>query len=291
MKITVSIPSLLAMACLSGHAFGQSGVTFDSGTSDAATSIVMNLCDPPGFCSGSSSNPPQVALGTPDSNYTVSSGSDCSLMSGAGAEVITQVDLDVLTNGDQQFFVSARISANEWQPCLQTDEAENEVVLNYIVPCRGDVTIDVLAIADDTFGFCYNDALDGELRLYVNNVLQTTVIASGTPSSASTIFSGELQAQDDIRIEIDVLARMITTSGDFCFDPIVPSMTTSFDGEIEYELACLADTNRDGMLTPADLSAWILAFNTGDPIADQNCDGMLTPADYSAWILNFNAGC
>ncbi len=54
---------------------------------------------------------------------------------------------------------------------------------------------------------------------------------------------------------------------------------------------CLGDTNGDGLLTPADFSAWIMAFNNQAPECDQNSDGLCTPADFSAWILNFNAGC
>ncbi len=54
---------------------------------------------------------------------------------------------------------------------------------------------------------------------------------------------------------------------------------------------CLADTNRDGALSPADFTAWIAAFNAGAPECDQNADGSCTPADFSAWIANYNAGC
>ncbi len=54
---------------------------------------------------------------------------------------------------------------------------------------------------------------------------------------------------------------------------------------------CIADTNLDGLLTPADFNAWILAFNSGSPQCDQNGDGLCTPADFNAWILNYNAGC
>ncbi len=54
---------------------------------------------------------------------------------------------------------------------------------------------------------------------------------------------------------------------------------------------CLPDTNGDGLVTPADFNAWILAFNTQAPECDQNGDGLCTPADFNAWILNFNAGC
>lgn len=51
----------------------------------------------------------------------------------------------------------------------------------------------------------------------------------------------------------------------------------------------LADVNMDGAVTPADFTAWIAAFNGGDPKADQNCDGAITPADFTAWIANYNA--
>ena len=54
---------------------------------------------------------------------------------------------------------------------------------------------------------------------------------------------------------------------------------------------CLADTNGDGSLTPADFTAWIAAFNAMAPECDQNGDGSCTPADFTAWIANFNAGC
>ena len=54
---------------------------------------------------------------------------------------------------------------------------------------------------------------------------------------------------------------------------------------------CVADTNGDGVLSPADFSAWVAAFNTQAPACDQNIDGACTPADFSAWVANFNAGC
>ncbi|MEO1534390.1 MAG: GC-type dockerin domain-anchored protein [Planctomycetota bacterium] len=54
---------------------------------------------------------------------------------------------------------------------------------------------------------------------------------------------------------------------------------------------CPADTNGDGLLTPADFNAWVLAFNTQAPECDQNGDGICAPADFNAWVLNFNSGC
>lgn len=69
-------------------------------------------------------------------------------------------------------------------------------------------------------------------------------------------------------------------------DDIVVSAQTCDDVE-----PCLADTNGDGVLTPADFTAWIDAFNNNLPACDQNGDGSCTPTDFTAWITNFNAGC
>ncbi len=54
---------------------------------------------------------------------------------------------------------------------------------------------------------------------------------------------------------------------------------------------CGADVNLDGLLTPADFTAWVAAFNETNAACDQNLDGSCTPADFAAWIANFNAGC
>lgn len=61
--------------------------------------------------------------------------------------------------------------------------------------------------------------------------------------------------------------------------------------EWEVPFVCVADVNADGMLSPADFSAWIASYNAQGPGCDQNGDGFCTPADFSAWIANFNAGC
>ncbi len=61
--------------------------------------------------------------------------------------------------------------------------------------------------------------------------------------------------------------------------------------EVSVPANCPADTNGDGMLSPADFSAWVSAFNANAPACDQNDDGMCSPADFSAWVANYNAGC
>ncbi|MEO1534862.1 MAG: GC-type dockerin domain-anchored protein, partial [Planctomycetota bacterium] len=69
---------------------------------------------------------------------------------------------------------------------------------------------------------------------------------------------------------------------------------TGTGGAVEHTFfvdTCLADVNMDGVASPADFNAWVLAFNSGDERADQNEDGSIDPSDFNAWVLNFNAGC
>ncbi|MEO1583558.1 MAG: hypothetical protein AAFR96_03170, partial [Planctomycetota bacterium] len=49
----------------------------------------------------------------------------------------------------------------------------------------------------------------------------------------------------------------------------VDTRSTEADG-------CEADANGDGLVTPADFTAWVLAFNTRAPACDQNGDGLCT---------------
>ncbi|MEO1535473.1 MAG: VCBS repeat-containing protein, partial [Planctomycetota bacterium] len=56
-------------------------------------------------------------------------------------------------------------------------------------------------------------------------------------------------------------------------------------------LFCPADVNADGVVDPADFSAWILAFNLELPECDQNGDGLCDPSDFTAWSINYNDGC
>ncbi len=67
-----------------------------------------------------------------------------------------------------------------------------------------------------------------------------------------------------------------------CGDPFDPS-------KIGRRNSCeVADVNRDGMVTPADVNAWALAAGNGLCECDQNFDGLCTPADVNAWIINAN---
>lgn len=52
-----------------------------------------------------------------------------------------------------------------------------------------------------------------------------------------------------------------------------------------------ADLDRDGTLTFADVTAFIDAFNAGDPEADTNADGLVNFGDVTAFVEGFNTGC
>jgi hypothetical protein len=106
-------------------------------------------------------------------------------------------------------------------------------------------------------------------------------IDTGNQASASVLtgfdYYGEFRFRDD------------TGTPGIAPGPIVDIGAAEFQGTTPP--SCVADTNGDGMLTPADFNAWIIAFNNQAPQCDQNGDGLCTPADFNAWILNFNAGC
>lgn len=73
------------------------------------------------------------------------------------------------------------------------------------------------------------------------------------------------------------------------FALIAAANTTHALGQTTDDRLC-ADQNADGVITPADFTAWISNYNSNNPIADVNQDGSVTPADFTAWISAFNMG-
>jgi hypothetical protein len=55
--------------------------------------------------------------------------------------------------------------------------------------------------------------------------------------------------------------------------------------------SCLADLNQDTELNFFDVSAFLMAYQSQDPIADFNDDGSFDFFDVSAFLSAFNAGC
>ena len=54
---------------------------------------------------------------------------------------------------------------------------------------------------------------------------------------------------------------------------------------------CPVDLNDDGMVDFFDVSAFLAAFSSMDPVADINHDGMVNFFDVSAFLAAYNAGC
>ena len=103
-------------------------------------------------------------------------------------------------------------------------------------------------------------------------------------ASSPAIEAGDPAASPQDAADLDQNPRVADDAG-------IPGFAVDI-GAYEFQGAsCLPDTNGDGVLNPADFSAWIIVFNGNSALADQNRDGVNTPADFSAWILNYNAGC
>ncbi len=55
--------------------------------------------------------------------------------------------------------------------------------------------------------------------------------------------------------------------------------------------SCPADLSGDGVLDFFDVSAFLLAFNTQEPVADFNNDGLFDFFDVSAFLTAYTNGC
>ena len=90
---------------------------------------------------------------------------------------------------------------------------------------------------------------------------------------------------------VDSSSSMRSEVGVNSNNPLLESVNVGFRIASPVPPCSVADTNADGVLSPADFNAWVLAFNAQSPACDQNGDGFCTPADFNVWVLNFNAGC
>lgn len=70
---------------------------------------------------------------------------------------------------------------------------------------------------------------------------------------------------------------------------VLSSLTSSF--EIQVQNPCPADLSGDGMLDFFDVSAFLTAFSSMDPVADFNNDGAFDFFDVSVFLSEFAAGC
>ncbi|MCA9273031.1 MAG: hypothetical protein KDA31_08305 [Phycisphaerales bacterium] len=192
-----------------------------------------------------------------------------------------------------------------------------------------DLGIDLFELDVTPFGVTANDAQDADTG--GNNLQNYPVLSSAEASPTQITIAGTLNSTPNATFTVELFASSVcndsgfgegerylgqTTlqtngSGDASFSVALPgeieagwvatATATDSEGNTSEFSACLsvtqgsgnciADTNGDGMLSPADFSAWVSAFNTMSPACDQNGDGACSPADFSAWVANYNAGC
>ncbi|MFI4870746.1 MAG: beta-propeller fold lactonase family protein [Phycisphaerales bacterium JB061] len=130
-----------------------------------------------------------------------------------------------------------------------------------------------------------------ELRVGGGN--GSTTAGNGTFSETR---EGEMTVIDTTSLavvdQVDI-GQPVANAGASADGSVIAFASPSADGIVVAKEAvdCLADTNGDGMVSPADFSAWVAQFNSNGPLCDQNNDGMCSPADFSAWVANYNAGC
>jgi Dockerin type I domain len=59
----------------------------------------------------------------------------------------------------------------------------------------------------------------------------------------------------------------------------------------EYQIWCVGDFNRDGIVDGADTTAFVTAYSAQDPSADLNNDGSWNGTDVSIFNNSISTGC
>ena len=114
-----------------------------------------------------------------------------------------------------------------------------------------------------------SDSLDSQV------IIDTVTSEDGTPSDDDGVVNGEV-AISDFGINFDL--RDINGDGVISGADIIVN-------------SCPADLSGDGVLNFFDVSAFLGAFSTQNPIADFTNDGIFNFFDVSAFLSAFSAGC
>lgn len=121
-------------------------------------------------------------------------------------------------------------------------------------------------------------------------VVSYDMVTEFSPSNANT-FQFQLHFDGTIVISwerVDVGDAIVGISEGAGQDPgFVESDLSSYPAPNN----CPQDINGDGILSFFDISAFINAFNSSDPVADFNGDGVFNFFDVSAFVTQFQAGC
>ena len=119
-----------------------------------------------------------------------------------------------------------------------------------------------------------------------------TDISASAPGD--TISNGGIIVSTSITYDINEDGEFNNpTSGNF--DPALPAdeaySVALYIGYYQDAVICTPDLNGDGVLNFFDISAFLSAFSSMDPVADFNGDGIFNFFDISAFLSAFSAGC
>jgi hypothetical protein len=102
---------------------------------------------------------------------------------------------------------------------------------------------------------------------------------------------GTLQSAFYTGVTFAVVGAQDAQGGDLGLAGLAISSETGHDYTRFPAAICPPDFNDDNTLNFFDVSAFILAFNSGEARADFNLDGQINFFDVSAFVQAFNAGC
>ena len=204
----------------------------------------------------------------------------------AEAELISVASAYLDNNGGAAFIDSTHSGGTTFYPLPASIYVTQNVPYDSYITIgdrSGDTSpVSPFALNIDASAFADDGILDAPLG-WVGDVTRT-----GTPSSPG--LGGAAGNSMNEVLVASLVTEQAQGTFEFAYTHEGHLYIASSTVEIESPM-CLADTNYDGILSPADFSAWVAAFNTQASACDQNSDGMCTPADFSAWVANFNAGC
>ena len=119
----------------------------------------------------------------------------------------------------------------------------------------------------------------------------TALRAAGFPVDASTVFFTDFSGA----FAVFCFGSQLGIADSNVIDVEEANIDALEVGIFEEE-KCPGDVNDDGLVSPADFTAWLSCFMDPTsapfcPCADVNGDGVIDPADFTAWLAAFAAGC
>ncbi len=245
-------------------------------------------------------------------SYTNPTSGDYGSVIATGTEVTVSLDMNI----DSGWTTSATASTGAWDRAVPGDYGRNDPSSDYdgsgfcwvtgndlnedidggvvtLITTAYDLTSNPEAVVSYALHHDNTDGGGGDVftaSVSNNNGASWTTLESTSSNTGGWVVR-EYRVADYVTPTSQVVFRF--TSSDTGTATVAESAIDAFkiQSYVCDEDDCLADTNGDGMLSPADFSAWVAAFNAMAPACDQNDDGACSPADFSAWVANYNAGC